>query len=386
MSNNRSTKRLFAVALSLMMVLALLPVTALAATGDLTGTVTIMGDAKFGETLGVNTASLSIEGGGVVGELNYQWIRASAPIADATESTYTIVEADIGQTISVEVTSSTQPGTVTSSPTSTVAKADGPGAPTVEGSYVKAGSTITYTIDPIPGAEYNVDGDSWQSSNVFTGLVIDSSHTFYARIAETTTHEAGTDGNTGSVALTLVTGSGIGVTSAGSATEIATEGGTLRLTATVAPGGAQQKVVWSIVSGAGYASISTVNDLQADLTARFNGVVTVRATAVDATGEYDEITITLENQRDPAPPQVIVPETPEVPDVVEPTPDDDLPGEDEDDLDIEEDEDIVDDDIVEDVPGTGDSAVNAAWTVLVSTLVLGAAVAFVMKKKAAGNR
>ena len=74
------------------------------------------------------------------------------------------------------------------------------------------------------------------------------------------------------------------------------------------------------------------------------------------------------------------------PDLDEPTPDDDLPGEDEDDLDIEEDEDIVDDDIVEDVPGTGDGAVNAAWTVLVSTLVLGAAVAFVMKKKAADNR
>lgn len=68
----------------------------------------------------------------------------------------------------------------------------GPAVPAVTGSYVASGDTFTYTVDPIPGAEYGISGiGGFQDSNVFTGITPLTAYNFYARIKETATHEAG---------------------------------------------------------------------------------------------------------------------------------------------------------------------------------------------------
>ncbi len=86
-------------------------------------------------------------------------------------------------------------------------KAAGPSAPTdVTGSSAVSGSTYTYTVDPIPGAEYRMDNDAWQTGNTFAGIAPGSSHTFYARIKETANYNAGAAGESGAVVFAKLDG------------------------------------------------------------------------------------------------------------------------------------------------------------------------------------
>ncbi|WP_146185847.1 Ig-like domain-containing protein [Flavobacterium album] len=68
---------------------------------------------------------------------------------------------------------------------------------------------------------------------------------------------------------------------------ITTAGGTLPLTATVNPSGANQAVTWSVVSGPATVNTSGV------VTATGNGTVTVRATSVGDPTIFDDIVITI---------------------------------------------------------------------------------------------
>ncbi|MEL1246176.1 T9SS type A sorting domain-containing protein [Flavobacterium sp. DGU11] len=68
---------------------------------------------------------------------------------------------------------------------------------------------------------------------------------------------------------------------------ITTAGGTLPLTATVNPAGANQAVTWSVVSGPATVNASGV------VTATANGSVTVRATSVEDPTKFDDIVITV---------------------------------------------------------------------------------------------
>ncbi len=82
----------------------------------------------------------------------------------------------------------------------TFKKADGPAAPAVSGSYTGNGSTFTYTVNAIAGAEYSKDNTNWQDSNIFTGFTtVSPTTTFYARVKETDTRKAGAAGETGEV-------------------------------------------------------------------------------------------------------------------------------------------------------------------------------------------
>ena len=71
-----------------------------------TGAVTLSGTATEGETLSARTDTLADDDG--LGDLNYQWQRSDdqgnfANIAGATQSTYTLGDADVGRTVRVQV-------------------------------------------------------------------------------------------------------------------------------------------------------------------------------------------------------------------------------------------------------------------------------------------
>ena len=75
-----------------------------------------------------------------------------------------------------------------------------PSAPTLSS---KTDTTVTLT--KITGYEYKMDNGSWQSSNVFSGLLPYSSYTFYQRVAATSTSYASASSNALSVTTNKAT-------------------------------------------------------------------------------------------------------------------------------------------------------------------------------------
>ena len=85
----------------------------------------------------------------------------------------------------------------------------------------------------------------------------------------------------------------ITVTGAGGSSSIATDNGTLQLSASVLPANATNKTVsWSVTNGSGQATISTGGLV----TAITDGTVTARATATDGSGVSGTLVITISNQ------------------------------------------------------------------------------------------
>ena len=68
-----------------------------------TGVPTISGTAQVGETLAADTSGIADEDGLDSVSYHYQWIRTDANIADATDSTYTLIDDDQGKTIKLKV-------------------------------------------------------------------------------------------------------------------------------------------------------------------------------------------------------------------------------------------------------------------------------------------
>lgn len=158
----------------------------------LDGSVSIEGAAKYGEQLTANTSGITNN----TGTLSYQWKRGSTAIGTNREK-YTIVEADIGSTITVTVTSSIQTGSVTSTATLTIEKADGPGAPT--GLTGHNPSTLGGSDGKISGTDATMEYSTDSSFNTPAGTVCAATETtdltagtYYVRFKETNTHKAGT--------------------------------------------------------------------------------------------------------------------------------------------------------------------------------------------------
>lgn len=157
-------------------------------TPPFTGTVTISGTTTFGEDL-----TASVTGSNNTGTLGYQWKRDDVNIDGATASTYTLVEADIATSISVEVTSSVETGSISSSGTTAIGKAV-QAAPAQPTAVSKTHNSIT--LDVVAGCEYAIDGGAWQASAEFTGLDANTQYSLTQRLAETATHNA-SDASTG---------------------------------------------------------------------------------------------------------------------------------------------------------------------------------------------
>ena len=80
---------------------------ALAAQGDATGVPTISGTAHVGMTLTADASAIDDPDGTTGATFTYQWVRSDGTddtdISGATDSTYTLVAADVGKTIKVKV-------------------------------------------------------------------------------------------------------------------------------------------------------------------------------------------------------------------------------------------------------------------------------------------
>lgn len=158
----------------------------------LTGSVSITGTTKIGETLTADTSALPAG----AGTLAYKWYRVGTTeslITGETAKTYTPTKKDdVGKKIKVVVTAENYSGSQDATTTAAVAKANGPAAPT--GLNVVSVTDTTITVTKNSAWQYSKDGGSnWQDNNVFTGLTPNTTYNqIVARVKETATHEAGT--------------------------------------------------------------------------------------------------------------------------------------------------------------------------------------------------
>ena len=144
---------------------------------DLTGSAVISGTAQSGKTL---TGSLSGSNGS--GTISYVWQRGGSTVG--TGATYLLGSADVGQVITLLVTTSEQAGTL-SAATATVLKAENttvPAQPTMA-----SATATTITLNAISGYQYSLGGTYWQDTTTFHNLVAGATYTFFQRVAETAT-------------------------------------------------------------------------------------------------------------------------------------------------------------------------------------------------------
>ena len=159
-----------------------------------TGAPTISGTAQVGETLTADTSGIADDDGLTnVFSHGYQWIRTTGQrarhITSATDSTYTLVAADEGETIRVKVVFTDDAGnleTRTSAATSSVAarpNSPGTGAPTISGT-AQVGETLTADTSGITGTGGLMIGYRWirNDGTSDTGILhaTDSTYTLVA--------------------------------------------------------------------------------------------------------------------------------------------------------------------------------------------------------------
>ena len=156
-------------------------------TPSLIGEVIITGEPFFGETLTAETNLSSIPYTSDLGELSYQWQRDATAIEGASYPTYTLTEDDIYKSICVQVTAENCTGAITSSFFGPIKKAEQamPEAPLMENH-----TDTSIVLTAIENGEYKIDGEDWQQSPVFEGLLPSTSYTFIQRRKETGTHYA----------------------------------------------------------------------------------------------------------------------------------------------------------------------------------------------------
>ena len=117
-----------------------------------TGAPTISGTAQVDETLTASVSGISDADGLDNASYEYQWIRGNTDIQDATDSSYTLVSVDEGETIKVRVTFSDDKGheeSLTSAATDAVAPAPAPLTATftdVPAQHAGAGETFTFGL------------------------------------------------------------------------------------------------------------------------------------------------------------------------------------------------------------------------------------------------
>ena len=188
-----------------------------------TGEPTINGTAQVGKTLTADTSGIADDDGLDKASFSYQWFsndgNADTDIQDATASTYTLLDADIGRTIKVTVSFTDGAGnaeTLTSEPTDAVeGKPNTPatGAPTINGT-AQVGETLTADTsgiadeDGLGGAAFShqwLAGDadiSGATSETYTQVAADEGKAISVKV--TFTDDAGNEESLTSAATDAV--------------------------------------------------------------------------------------------------------------------------------------------------------------------------------------
>ena len=123
-----------------------------------TGVPTISGTVQVDETLTADASGIDDADGLTNVSYSYQWLADDADIQDATGSTYTLTDDDVGKAISVRATFTDNAGneeSLTSEATAEVeARPNSPatGAPTISGT-AQAGETLTADTSGITDAD-----------------------------------------------------------------------------------------------------------------------------------------------------------------------------------------------------------------------------------------
>ena len=127
-----------------------------------TGAPTISGTAQVGETLTADTSGIADENGLSNVQYEYQWLADDSDISGATNATYTLVAADEGKAVKVQVSftdDADNEETLTSAATAAVAAATATqpnspatGAPTISGT-AQVGETLTANTTGVADAD-----------------------------------------------------------------------------------------------------------------------------------------------------------------------------------------------------------------------------------------
>ena len=173
-----------------------------------TGAPTISGMAQVGETLTADTSGIGDEDGLDNASFSSQWIAGDADIPGATNSTYTLADADEGKTVKVRV-SFTDDGdndeTLTSAATSAVAarpNRPATGAPTISGT-AQVGETLTADTSGIADEDgltnavfsyqWQADGAEISGTTGSTYTLVDADEGKAISVAVSFTDDAGND-------------------------------------------------------------------------------------------------------------------------------------------------------------------------------------------------
>lgn len=167
----------------------------------LSGTVAITGTAKYGETLTADTTGITNN----TGTLSYQWKRDGVAIDSATNSSYTLTLDDIGEKITVSVSSSVETGTITSDSVE-VELADAPEEPVISpnGGTFKGSQKITLTC-ATEGTTIIYTRDKGTTTEIYTApfTITETTELWVAA-----TKEGHKDSNIAKATFTKITGGG----------------------------------------------------------------------------------------------------------------------------------------------------------------------------------
>ena len=154
--------------------------------GTLTGSVAISGDEHIGGELSGTLSDLNQpDTSGIL----FQWVRvgdSNEPLEHGdTSIKHSVVAADLGKVIRLDVTDTTLTDGKLSDSTGTITKA--PYSGSVEVPALASSTSISITLVTHTGYEYSRDNATWQTDPTFSGLTTGTSYDFYQRVAATTT-------------------------------------------------------------------------------------------------------------------------------------------------------------------------------------------------------
>lgn len=128
----------------------------------------------------------SLTDGNNTGTLSYLWKADNEVIGE--KETYKVKARDLGKSITLQISSSIENGSITSIATSAIAKKAAKKAPSHPEVFSKTYNSVTLKRNE--AYEFSKDGITWQKSHKFTGFDAETQYMFYQRIAETDDTEA----------------------------------------------------------------------------------------------------------------------------------------------------------------------------------------------------